>query len=280
MSSETPTSFDRVRARWIPVWVLVALIPASVAALSLPGGADSPWQDVFVIAVLTLTLGAWSLRQLVIAGVPLGRFLGPWPRGRDAWESLVLVVPLMPLALAGVWLLWWPLSYVIPTFVEEYVLKYQPPFIQAEAPLRTALTVFLVVIVAPVVEEVLFRGVLLHRFAHKWGLTRAIAVSSLIFGTLHADILGHAVFGAVLCLLYVRSGTLWLPIAIHALNNGLAVAASAIPFMADDGTYTLAEFRRQWYVGLLAGAFAIPLLYRMRHRFLPRAGATLPTFGP
>ena len=271
-------TFERVRVRWIPVWIFGAAILAALLAELMPGPRRSEWEELLMQCAVTVALGLWSLRQIARAGLRPGELIGPRPAERE-WHSLVLVVPLMPMALAGLWALWLPLSYAIPNFVREYVLKMQPIFLDMDAPLRTFVTVVVVVIVAPIIEEVLFRGILLHRFATKWSPRTAVVVSSLIFGVLHADILGHAIFGVVLSLVYVRTGSLWLPIGIHMLNNGLAVAAMALPWSSTDESYTLAEFRGQWYVGAIALAVALPLLYKLRDRYLPPPGWRLPALG-
>jgi hypothetical protein len=52
----------------------------------------------------------------------------------------------------------------------------------------------------------------------------------------------------------------------------LAVGGSLLPWGVDEGPYTLARFRQEWYLGALALAVAIPLLYAMRERFLPPPG--------
>lgn len=44
------------------------------------------------------------------------------------------------------------------------------------------------VILAPLTEEFLFRGIFLHRFSNKWGITAGIIVSSLLFGLAHANL--------------------------------------------------------------------------------------------
>lgn len=272
-------TFERVRVRWIPVWVFGAAILVALLAELIPAPRRGEWEELLTQSAITVALGLWALRQIARAGLSPRELIGPRPTERD-WHSLVLVLPLMPMALAGLWALWLPLSYAIPDFVREYVLKMQPIFLDADAPLRTFATVVIIVLVAPIVEEVLFRGILLHRFATKWSPVTAIVVSSLIFGILHADILGHAIFGVVLSLVYVRTGSLWLPIAIHMLNNGLAVAAMALPWSSSDESYSLAEFRDQWYVGAIALAVALPLLYALRDKYLPPPGWRLPVLGP
>ncbi len=85
------------------------------------------------------------------------------------------------------------------------------------------LMVISAVVLAPVVEEYIFRGILLSSWTVKWGATRAIIISSFIFAIFHIDPVGAFVAGVALCLIYFHTGSLLLVIFIHMINNGLAV---------------------------------------------------------
>ena len=100
------------------------------------------------------------------------------------------------------------------------------------------MTLLIVVLLAPFVEEVLFRGLV---FGNLKGKSRPVAyvVSCALFALLHVwqfavvyqDVtyfllmLQYLVPGAVLAWVYDRSGTLWTSIALHALTNALSVLA-------------------------------------------------------
>ena len=71
-----------------------------------------------------------------------------------------------------------------------------------------------------------FRGFLLQRFAAKWGTSIAIIVVAILFALLHVDFLGAIVFSVVLSIVYIRTNSLLMPIAIHMLNNAFVIGAS------------------------------------------------------
>lgn len=101
-----------------------------------------------------------------------------------------------------------------------------------------------VVFIAPIVGEFVFRGFLLQRFAAKWGTSIAMVVVALLFACLHADFLGAVVFSIVLSIVYIRTKSLLMPIAIHMLNNALVLSSSflvsreKIMSFADFSNYT------------------------------------------
>jgi uncharacterized protein len=87
------------------------------------------------------------------------------------------------------------------------------------------------VIVAPIAEEVLFRGYFYGVIRRFGGRIPAILISSLLFAAIHAhlpSLPGLTVLAVILCLLYERTGSLWAPITMHALFNASTVAALLI----------------------------------------------------
>ncbi|PEA10168.1 CPBP family intramembrane metalloprotease [Bacillus cereus] len=84
----------------------------------------------------------------------------------------------------------------------------------------------MVVFIAPIIGEFVFRGFLLQRFAAKWGTSIAMIIVSLLFAMLHVDFLGAALFSIVLSIVYIRTKSLLMPIAIHMLNNAFVISAS------------------------------------------------------
>ena len=115
-----------------------------------------------------------------------------------------------------------------------FVLKYLSAmsFIQFDSSLFgdftalgiDALLVYLlaVVILSPIIEEILFRGLILRRFNMELdNLTFAILISSILFGICHnfGGILGAILFGICASILYIKSRNILVPILAHFLNN-------------------------------------------------------------
>ncbi len=122
------------------------------------------------------------------------------------------------------------------------------------------LMLFLLVIYAPLVEELIFRGFLLQRWAVKWGLRRGMIASSVLFGVLHfSNPLGLTLFGLVMGLLYVRSRSLWVPVACHSLNNLAAVGMDWLSRMSvADQTATVSDIQSEWRTSLVLIAVSFP----------------------
>jgi len=105
-----------------------------------------------------------------------------------------------------------------PQFLVEELMK-------SDMPLKEQVFVgFLAIVLAPVVEEILFRGVLYptcKRFMRPW---MAVALVSIGFGAFHMNwvsFLPLTLFGAILIWLYEKTGNLLASITAHSLFNSV-----------------------------------------------------------
>ena len=103
---------------------------------------------------------------------------------------------------------------------------------------RNVLGIFSLALLAPLLEEVLFRGaiqgVLMHYFGRPWP---AIIVSALVFGIFHLNpvqIVYATLLGIVLGWIYYRTRSLLSVIVGHVLNNSLAVATTVFYGAAEE----------------------------------------------
>lgn len=93
------------------------------------------------------------------------------------------------------------------------------------------LLVLVVVGVGPLVEELLFRGVLLSALIKRWNASVAVAGSSVLFALIHLPGLDYQwyalpnllLLALLLAALRLRSGSIWPGVLAHGINNLLAV---------------------------------------------------------
>jgi uncharacterized protein len=100
-----------------------------------------------------------------------------------------------------------------------------------EGVLGTIVAGFLIVCVAPVTEEVFFRGFMFNGLRRGTSFAVAALVSAAIWGVFHYTgegswgvVLQLTVFGIVLAWLYERTGSVYPTIAVHGFNNAVAFA--------------------------------------------------------
>lgn len=114
------------------------------------------------------------------------------------------------------------------------------------------------VILAPIIEEIVFRGIILNRFRTKWGIGKAIILSSVLFGILHYElaVTGALTLGICLALIYLRTENILVPITIHFINN---LIATAFMFLPSENTGTVESFTLQ-EARLIGWSVGVPLI--------------------
>ncbi len=82
------------------------------------------------------------------------------------------------------------------------------------------------VLISPIAEELIFRGIILNRLKLVISTPIAILVSSLCFAILHSygSIISAFVFGLCMCILYIKTNNILIPISAHIMNNFFAEA--------------------------------------------------------
>ncbi len=83
-------------------------------------------------------------------------------------------------------------------------------------------------VVAPVTEEIIFRGVVYPALRERFGVRASMILSSAIFALMHNEIFVCAslfAFGILLACLFEKHQNLWLPIVVHFFNNFFANVA-------------------------------------------------------
>jgi uncharacterized protein len=114
--------------------------------------------------------------------------------------------------------------------------------------LLLVLGALVVLVVAPVCEELFFRGFLYRVLRLRMGMWIAGVLDGVVFGLVHASGTSFvalpvlAFLGLVFCYVYERTGTLYATIALHCLNNTISYAVGT-----DDG----------WAVSLAVGGSLI-----------------------
>lgn len=89
-----------------------------------------------------------------------------------------------------------------------------------------------VVILAPLLEEIIFRKIVFKRLNLKLSFITSSVISSAIFGIGHEllAILGAIIFGVTCCVLYRKYNNLLVPMAVHFVNNLIAGAMLSVGY--------------------------------------------------
>jgi membrane protease YdiL (CAAX protease family) len=245
---------DRWRPWWGPVALVLGLIGGNLAgavvAAVVPGGIvhgnfTPTGTDVATVIQDLAFVGAAVALAMRAGPASAGQFGLLAPRSR--WRAVGLVIGALVLvyAIGDAWF-----SVVGASSKETEFVKD----IGGDSGTVGVLAVCaLVCVVAPICEEFLFRG-FMYRALRNWrGPWPAAIVTGIIFGGVHGvsapavDLVPLALLGILLCVVYELSGSLYPCIAVHLINNAIALSG--------DENWSDGRF-----VALLAGALALVAL--------------------
>lgn len=123
-------------------------------------------------------------------------------------------------------------SYVLAFVPEEIMQEYlEASASLTEGPL--ALQLLSTVILAPIMEEILFRGIVLPRFAKAMPLPIAVIASSLVFGIMHGQLIwiAYATFlGLIMSVIALREKSIKASILFHMVFNFFGLFVGAFEF--------------------------------------------------
>lgn len=106
------------------------------------------------------------------------------------------------------------------------MLDFTPEYVD---PFTFILDAIASIIFAPVLEELVFRGVLFNRLKIRTGVIAAMLISSAIFAIGHefGGIISAFLFGMCMCVIYLKTDNILMSMSIHFINNLVAVILEA-----------------------------------------------------
>ncbi|MBU2495309.1 MAG: type II CAAX endopeptidase family protein [Candidatus Omnitrophota bacterium] len=153
------------------------------------------------------------------------RYVGIWQLGLNTWRreylsgGLWAYLSILPvLALVGALL-----GLFRKTLLPEQEI-YNLLMGLTSMPI-SLLFLIIVGLVAPLLEEIIFRGFLFGTLRNSFGPRRSMVYSSLLFAALHQSLVAFLpifFLAMVLSYLYEKTGSLWPSIILHMVNNTVA----------------------------------------------------------
>ena len=141
---------------------------------------------------------------------------------KDSIRSILLVVVLNIFMSYGILYL---SNYIITTFPAlNFLVKFPLSSVYLNNSLNLAFGVIAIIVISPICEELIFRGVMLNRLKLFVPTKFAILITSLLFASLHTfgSITSAFIFAMCMAILYLKTDNIFVPIFAHFLNNLLA----------------------------------------------------------
>jgi len=190
---------------WFLCTVLTTLLLVPIRGLQRP---------VFLMVAYAL-----SMALTILIGIFL-RGSGQFDNKRFSWQLL----PLSIVLITCVQIILDPLTEFIP--VSDVMRQLLKGMVEDPLPYF-----FMAVLAAPVLEELLFRGIILQGYLSNYKPLPAVLVSAALFGVIHGNLLqgaGAFILGAIIGWLFYRTRSILFAILLHFINNGFAFVATQL----------------------------------------------------
>jgi membrane protease YdiL (CAAX protease family) len=143
--------------------------------------------------------------------------LGLRPLDKFSW-GLVAVALAAMLALQVVY------QAILGAFHQQNHVQAGFEHFKVFTPAAAAMVLINGAVVAPIAEELFFRGLIFNALAMRMPMLLAAVISGIVFGIGHGDLVlfpALAVFGTLQAIFYRISGNLIVPMIVHAANNAI-----------------------------------------------------------
>lgn len=203
------------------ILVLTGLVGALIGVLSL----DLPNLVIILISQLVFAICAYFLikRKKKIDGSNYIKNRGFLP---DSWKMIIIGLGTAGFGNILISLL---VEAIGDNFLVNQSIDMVSNGIAANNPIEKFLQLFILVILAPIVEEYLFRGYIFTELNKIFSPRSAIFVNGLLFGLYHMNLLQgiNALFlGMVLSFVYYKRKNIKDPILVHMTNNGIVLLST------------------------------------------------------
>jgi membrane protease YdiL (CAAX protease family) len=222
----------------LPLWILVSFVVAQQLTagllwvlhnLQVPPGSlnQNVLTTILAVFIYALTIGLvvglpWIIKKDQTTATDIG--LHRLPLWRDLLMAPVGLVIYLILSLV----LMLVVSAVVPSF--NINQAQDTGFSGVNQQYELILAFLTLVVLAPVAEEVLFRGYLFGKLQKYVPVWVAILATSVLFGFVHVAFSQDAwnvaidtfALSVVLCLLRISTGSIWASMLLHMIKNAIA----------------------------------------------------------
>ena len=242
----------------IMIGTLLFLVPALLFAPLLFGldlGDMSFGAQLLISTLMGTGIPCWIVYRIRKKKTNIGSFNFTIENPRIIPLIVLVAIPLN-LGIAGPLIELVPMTDFFREMIREMVLEMASD--------QGLLMFIALVIAAPILEELIFRGIMLDGLLRIYSPTKAVIVSSLLFGLIHlnpAQFVGGALVGGFMGWVYVHTRSVLATILIHAAFNLTAFTESYFIDVEEAIDMSYAEVLGGWtnYVLVVLGSIVVTL---------------------
>lgn len=212
----------------ILIWFITPLVVAfgSVIVLAIL----NPYKDINNLMIMFITFLSMLVITLTIGKVNSNLIIERFKDFTYKFDIKEIILVTITQIFLSIGLSNLSIGFMAIIDKEKALISINDTFSNPTTNIELVLWILTVVILAPILEEIVFRRVLFTRLSKRLNFIMSATISSIIFGIGH-DILGMfgaIVFGYSCCILYKKYKNILVPMAVHCLNNFIAAILTSI----------------------------------------------------
>lgn len=221
MEEKNQTLNTENHANTFPDWkdllaVVGVFLGMNLLASFLVGAASGGQMTGFVtFLIYTLTFGVTIAFALQLARVRGNSFRGRLHISFKGFNPAIILLGVILMLAANV-------------VIEPLINLFPPEWydLVGDQLMNGGWAMFTAIVMAPICEEMLFRGIIQGGLTRKRGPWAGVLIASALFGIIHGipqQVVAGFCLGIIIGFVYYKTGSLLAVIVLHAINNSLAV---------------------------------------------------------
>ena len=212
-----------IKIRELVLACVIALVATIFLAIIFPEFGENEDLIIFPLLFFILMFFVWALRGTHGQGNNFSKLFEKDNRREILYIFLInILFAFIVVAFISSFDVFY--SFLYPENIP--MLDFTPEYVD---PLTFFLDVITSVIFAPILEELVFRGILFNRLKIRTGVIAAMIISSGIFAIGHefGGIISAFLFGMCMCVIYLKTDNILMTMSVHFINNVVAVILEA-----------------------------------------------------
>lgn len=211
--------FEKVKIRWLFLWYVVTTFASVILSIGFNLLSEE----------LAYSLGDIALILIIFLmirknGDKLKLDFSIFKKREVRLELIKVVIMDLCISVGALFILT-KLIYIVNPPGKDEILSETPLVYSA------VFNLILGGLIAPILEEFIFRGVIFSRFSKKFGLIIGILLTSFIFAIAHVkmNMIGAFIFSVITCILFKKYNNILVNIAMHFMEN-IPLILFSMPF--------------------------------------------------
>lgn len=228
--------FSGIRMRTLIPALLISLVLTISLFVALHAGGALPFSDpaaqmtAFTVWLNGGLLG-WCLWYARRRGISLRGFFNPLPPSFSWCRACAVLIPTIFANMGLMLLIFAIFISVSPELMTQYFnssTNITDGMGSSYPILYFSHMLVALLLIAPMVEELFFRGFLINMWSVKCGPRAAVVLTAVVFAMAHIVQPGSFFLGIVAAIFYVQTRNLLVPMVLHFLNNLTAVTIQTL----------------------------------------------------